>query len=257
MSNNIFYNDSGSGLPVVFLHGLCETHNLWNQIAPKLNHSFRTITLDLPGFGSSPLPDIQFSLTDIAEMIHNLLTGIGIKNPVLIGHSLGGYITLAYAKKYNLELRGFGLFHSSAYSDTDEKKENRTKLIDFIEQQGVMPFLSTFFPTLFYENRRQALEPVISELTNEAKKTPPKTIQEYARAMRDRDENLELLKTFPKPIMMIIGENDASVPLSLSLEQSSMVQRPYILRLKDTAHMGMYEKPVETYNFIYNFLNVC
>ena len=257
MSNNIFFNDSGSGQAVVFLHGFCETHKLWNNFVPKLNHSFRVITPDLPGFGKSPLPDAPFSLTDIADQLHDMLESIGVEHPVLIGHSLGGYTTLAYAKKYAAELKGFGLFHSSAYADMPEKKENRTKLIDFIEHNGVVPFLGTFFPSLFYENKRQVYEPVIKQLIAEAQSIAPESVQEYARAMRDREENIELLKTFSRPIMMIIGENDQSVPLEKSLEQSKLIQRPYILRLKETAHMGMFEKPTETFNFLHNFLNVC
>jgi pimeloyl-ACP methyl ester carboxylesterase len=110
---------------------------------------------------------------------------------------------------------------------------------------------------LFYENKRQEFEPVIKQLIAEAQSIAPESVQEYARAMRDREENIELLKTFSRPIMMIIGENDQSVPLEKSLEQSKLIQRPYILRLKETAHMGMYEKPTETFNFLHNFLNVC
>ena len=257
MKNGIFYNDSGSGQPVVFLHGFCESHRLWSNLAPKLIHSFRVITIDLPGFGKSPLPESSFSLTDIAVQIHDMLNEIGAQHPVLIGHSMGGYITLAYAKKYTTELRGFGLFHSSAYADTSEKKEDRTRLIDFIRENGVVPFLGTFIPSLFYENRREELGPQIKQLIEEAKNIPPRSVQEFARAMRDRDENIELLKTFPRPVMMIIGEDDRSVPLEKSLEQSRMIQRPYILRLKETAHMGMIEKPAETFNFLHNFLNVC
>lgn len=257
MNNDIAFYDTGAGQPVVFIHGFCETHKLWNQIVPKLVHSFRVITLDLPGFGRSPLPEDGFSLSDVAGKIHDLLVSLGITAPVMIGHSLGGYITLAYANRYESEVRGFGLFHSSAYADTPEKKENRTKLIDFIRQDGVRPFLHSFIPSLFYEKNREPLAHVIEELTGEALSASARTIQEYARAMRDREEHIDLLKRFQKPVMMIVGENDNAVPLEKSIEQSKMIQRPYILQLKETAHMGMFEKPAETFNFLHNFLNVC
>ncbi len=257
MTDNIFYNENGSGQPVVFIHGFCETHKIWNQIAGKLVHSFRVITLDLPGFGESKLLPSPFSLQDIADEIHDLLTKLNIGNPVIIGHSLGGYVTLSYVKRYKSELKGFGLFHSHAYLDAPDKKENRTKLIEFIKKNGVEPFVKSFIPSLFYEQNRTHLQDVINELTREALKTPGKTIQEYARAMRDREENIELLMNYQKPVMMIIGENDGSIPLEKSIEQSKMLQRPYILTLKETGHMGMFERPVETFNFLHNFLNVC
>ncbi len=257
MNNDFFCNEGGSGQPVVFIHGFCETHKIWNHITGKLIHSFRVITVDLPGFGESQLPDYLFSLSDIAGEIHEMLISRKIINPVLIGHSLGGYVALAYANLFEPELRGLGLFHSNAYCDTPDKKENRTRLIDFIESNGVEPFVRSFIPSLFYERRRAQLDDLIKELVAEALKTSGQSFREYARAMRDRDDNVDLLKRFQKPAMMIIGENDGSVPLEKSIEQSKMLQRPYILTLKETGHMGMFERPVETFNFLHNFLNVC
>jgi pimeloyl-ACP methyl ester carboxylesterase len=257
MEHWIFYTDAGSGLPVVFIHGYCETHHIWDEYSRKLSKSHRVITIDLPGFGKTPLPAHQFTLEDIAASIHELLTILGAGHHVMIGHSLGGYITLAYVKKYSEEIRGFGLFHSSALADSPDKKETRTKLIDFISENGVPPFIQNFIPSLFYEKRRQDLDPVITRLVDEAKDIPAGSIREYARAMRDREDNTALLRKFTRPVMMIIGENDGSVPFSLSIEQSRMLQRPYVLTLKETGHMGMYERSAETLHFVQNFLNVC
>jgi pimeloyl-ACP methyl ester carboxylesterase len=257
MHTSIFHTDTGKGHPVVFLHGNLETHRIWNEFAITLSKSHRIITLDLPGFGNSPLPGNVFTLSDIASKIHDKLTELKVNRPVIVGHSLGGYITLAYAEKFESEVSAFGLFHSSALSDSEEKKENRTKLIQFIEKNGARPFIKTFIPSLFYEKRLQEMETFIEDLTAEALKTPARTIQEYSRAMRDRDDKTHLLKTFPRPIMMIIGENDNTVPNDKSIEQSKMIQRPYILKLKDTAHMGMFERPSETLHFVQGFLKAC
>jgi pimeloyl-ACP methyl ester carboxylesterase len=256
MKNDLFYIDTGSGPPVVLLHGNCETHHIWDEFIRKLSKSHRIIAPDLPGFGESSLPDDKFSLADIAQILHDLLKRLAIQ-PVMIGHSLGGYITLAYVKFYPGELKGFGMFHSSAYADSIEKKENRSKLIEFIEKNGVRPFINSFIPSLFFEKRREELNQIIQKLTDEALNVPARTVQEYARAMRDREENISLLQTFSKPVMMIIGENDNSVALEKSMDQSKMIQRPYILSLKETGHMGMLERPAETLHYIQNFLNVC
>ena len=257
MGSEIFYTTAGSGLPVGLIHGYCETHHVWDDFTRKLTKTNRVIAIDLPGFGRSVPAQYPFSLTDIAEKIHELIVSLDAIQHVMIGHSLGGHITLAYTRKYMNEVRGFGLFHSTALTDTPEKKQNRTKLIDFIDKKGVPPFIHNFIPSLFYENRRQELEPVIRRLVEEAYEIDPESIREYARAMRDREDNLALLQKFPRPVMMIIGENDGSVPFNLSLEQSRTLQRPYILTLKETGHMGMYERPAETLHFVQNFLNVC
>ncbi|HLF33956.1 MAG TPA: alpha/beta fold hydrolase, partial [Cyclobacteriaceae bacterium] len=147
MGNGIFYTDTGSGRPVIFIHGYCETHHIWDEYSRKLSKSHRIITIDLPGFGKTPLPTHPFTLEDIAASIHEQLTILGVGQHVMIGHSLGGYIALAYVKKFPDEIRGFGLFHSSALADTPEKKETRTKLIDFISEKGVPPFIQNFIPS--------------------------------------------------------------------------------------------------------------
>jgi pimeloyl-ACP methyl ester carboxylesterase len=257
MKNEIFFTDTGSGLPVILIPGYCETHRIWDEFSRKLSRWFRVITIDLPGFGESAQPPVPFTLNDIAGMIHDLVMELKPGPQVLIGHSLGGYVTLAYARQYENELRGFGLFHSTAYADSQEKKESRTRLIGIIEETGAAAFIRNFFPSLFYDNRRTELASPINRLIEGASEISALSIREYARAMRDREDNRELLKSFRKPVMMIVGENDASVPLNLSQEQSRLIQRPYILTLKETGHMGMFERPVETLHFVQNFLNVC
>ncbi len=256
-ANEIFYTSTGTGPPVVLLHGYCETHHVWDEFIRKLSKTNRIIAIDLPGFGRSPLSGDRFSLSDIADQVHELITGLGAGQHVMIGHSMGGYITLAYAGKYMNEIRGFGLFHSNALEDTPEKRENRTRLIDFIDEKGVPPFIHNFIPSLFFEHRRQELDAVVRRLVEDAGGIDARSIREYARAMRDREDHTALLKKFPRPVMMIIGENDGSVPFSTSIEQSRFLQRPYILTLKETGHMGMFERPAETLYFVQNFLNVC
>lgn len=257
MNPGIFYTDTGTGLPVIFIHGYCETHRVWDYAIPQLSRSFRVVAIDLPGFGKSPLPESGFSLADIASMTHDLLARLGITGPVMIGHSLGGYMTLAYTGKYRGELKGLGLFHSTAYADTPDKKQNRTRLIDFIGINGTESFLRTFIPSLFYDGKISEYRNIINKLTAEASGTPAKTIQEYARAMRDREEHTDILSTFPGPVMMIIGRNDNSVPFEKSREQAQLIKDPHVLTLDETAHMGMYEKPEETLSHLQRFLEVC
>jgi pimeloyl-ACP methyl ester carboxylesterase len=254
---SFFYSDSGEGLPVVFLHGFCETSDIWAGIQSHLVKNFRVITIDLPGFGGSPLLDYTFSLEGVAKEIKNFLDSIKLNKYVLIGHSLGGYITLAFAELFEDKLLGLGLFHSSVFEDNSEKKENRTKLMEFIKSNGVKTFLKTFIPSLFYKENVNALKDIIYDLKKSAEQTQPESIIQYARAMRDRNNSEEMLKKFSKPVMFIIGDEDASVPLNKSLQQVKLPRNSHFLRLAETGHMGMFEKPDETTQFIEGFLNFC
>lgn len=255
--SSIFYNDTGEGLPVILLHGFCENSDIWSGLQNQLSKKFRVITLDLPGFGASPLPDYPFSLVDIAAEIKRFLDSIHLNEYVLIGHSLGGYIALALSRKYSQHVLGLGLFHSSAFEDDDEKKVNRTKLMEFIKKNGIKTFIRSFIPSLFYKENVGKLNDVIRNLKRSAERTRADSVVQYARAMRDRKGSEDLLKEFSKPVMFIVGEEDESVTLEKSMAQAMMPKNSHLLRLPDTGHMGMFERPHETTRFIMGFLSFC
>ncbi|MBR9999509.1 MAG: alpha/beta hydrolase [Cyclobacteriaceae bacterium] len=254
---SIFYSESGKGLPVVFLHGYCETSMIWAEFKNFLSRRNRVITIDLPGFGKSPRLNYAFSLQDIAAEIKQVLDERKVTSFVLIGHSLGGYVALAFAKQFPFALKGLGLFHSSIFEDTPDKKENRTKLIEFIKSNGVKPFIKTFMPSLFFEKNRRNFDELIDELSTTAEKTSPEMAMEYARAMRDRVSSVDFIKRFRKPVMFIIGEKDQSIPLKKSLEQAVIPANSHVLRLKDVGHMGMYENTADTLKFVQKFVAFC
>jgi len=253
----LHFIESGKGETLVLLHGFCETSDIWTDIQNQLSNEYHVISIDLPGFGESPLPRSSFSLADIAQNIKSFLDGKDLEKYVMIGHSLGGYIALAFANQFRENLNGLGLFHSSIFIDTQEKKDSRTKLMDFISKHGVAMFIKTFVPSLFYEKNIPALKPLVESLRNKAAQTQASSVIEYARAMRDRESSVEMIKNINIPVMFIIGEEDGSVPLEKSLEQAILPANSHILRLPETSHMGMYEKPIETFKFINRFLKFC
>ena len=115
---------SGHGLPVVLLHGLCENLSLWNRLRVALNKNHQIITYDLPGFGKSDKLSNKFTLDDVAEILHeDLQDKLEIDKYVVLGHSLGGYISLALANKYPESILGYGLINSTSYADNEERKK--------------------------------------------------------------------------------------------------------------------------------------
>src|SRR5882762_1616418 len=98
--STIFYRQLGKGQPLILIHGFCETHEIWNGVAEKLSEKFEVFTIDLPGFGNSPSLKTPFSLDTIGTKVYDWITKEKIKNPVVIGHSLGGYVTLAMAARH-------------------------------------------------------------------------------------------------------------------------------------------------------------
>lgn len=254
----LFYSESGIShldAPLVLLHGFCETHEVWSRFERALAMNCRVLCPDLPGFGKSPLPSGNFGLPEVAEALHDWLKAIGIKRCILLGHSLGGYVSLAFLEKYPDMVEGIGLMNSTAYADSEEKKRTRDNVIAFAEKHGVKKFIDSFVPQLFYSEKRDKLKAEIEELLSIARSTPKKSLIAYTRAMQQREDRLEVLKHFRKPILYIVGEEDQSIPLQDSKKQIRTLSNYEVHILKKSGHMGMYEKPEESLEAIRNFVH--
>lgn len=255
---NLHYTESGreqQGIPVVLLHGFCETHEVWKPLKQALGKHFRVLCPDLPGFGKSPLLSGELTLPIVAKALHAWLEDLEVRSCILIGHSLGGYVSLAFLEQYPDMVEGIGLFNSTAYADTEEKKRTRNNVISFVEKHGVEKYIESFVPPLFFHQNRARLQPEIKELISIARTTPKESLIAYTRAMQQRKDRLQVLQHFRKPILYIVGDEDTAVPLENSQKQVRTLSNYELHILEGTGHMGMYEKPEESLEAIKNFVN--
>ncbi len=254
----LFYSESGTptpNAPLVLLHGFCENHLIWRRLETSLAPHCRVLCPDLPGFGKSPLPTNDFQLPDIADALYDWLQGLGIERCILVGHSLGGYVSLAFLEKHPDMVEGIGLMNSTAYADSEERKGTRDNVIAFVEKHGVEKFIDSFVPQLFYSKKREALKEEIEELLSIARTTPQDSLIAYTRALQQRKDRLEVLKHFRRPIFYIVGEEDSSIPLADSQKQIKTLSNYEVHILKQSGHIAMYEKPEECQSIIRNFVH--
>ncbi|MFC4870342.1 alpha/beta fold hydrolase [Negadavirga shengliensis] len=249
---DIAYTDMGQGGPVVLIHGFCETKEIWADFQKALSGSHRVVCPDLPGFGESPLPKTSFDLEYIASKLYDWMKAIGLRSPTVIGHSLGGYVALALAKKAGDELHALGLFHSTAFADSEEKKESRNKTIAFLEKNGTKPFVKSFIPQLFAFPQLEQHKARIDGLVDIGLKIPVDTLIAYTKAMRDRKDHMDVLQAFPGKKFLIAGRLDPAIPIEASSAHKVVVDE--YLELPDAAHMGMFEVETDTLTFIRRFL---
>ena len=249
----IHYRITGKGPVVMLVHGFGENSDVWDGLANALASSFRVILPELPGSGrSSLIPDMTMS--GQAEVLHGILNQEEATKAILIGHSMGGYITLAFAEKYMERLQAFGLYHSTAYADTEEKKATRRKGIQFIREHGAFEFLKTTIPNLFSTTTREK-HPDIPEkqIAGLRNFSDEKLVLDY-EAMIIRPDRRDVLKTSPVPILFLAGTSDNAIPLADVLEQCHLPDLSYIHVLKQSGHMGMLEEPEESTQIVKEFL---
>jgi pimeloyl-ACP methyl ester carboxylesterase len=247
----IYYQDKGKGFPVLLLHGFCETHEIWKQVIDPLAGEFRVIAVDLPGFGKSTLLTPPHSLQVVADALLLFITkDLSLNECVVLGHSLGGYVLLAMVEKNPGLFKAFGLVHSTAYADTETRKVSRNKVIEFVHQYGVEPFVRSFIPPLFHDQKN----PHISWTSDLASGTPLETLISYTKAMRDRPDRIQTLKNFANPVLLLAGLEDTVIPVETMHQQARLLKSPFLSLLNGVGHMGMLENEQDTLHAILDFL---
>ena len=251
----VAFTVQGKGETLVLLHGLCEDSTIWDEFIKGLP-DFHIVRVDLSGFGASEILP-EHSVEMMAESVKAVLDSLDIKRCVMVGHSLGGYVTVAFAKRYPSVLAGLGLFHSHPFADTEEKRTEREKAIEFVQRNGHIVYVKQLIPKLFAELFATSNEFLINSLIFKASKYAPETIIGAQQAMLARPDNGDVLRDAPCPVLLIIGKQDKSVPYSVSLKMLPLPKIADVLILPKVAHMGMFTAKDRAAKQIRIFVDMC
>ncbi|MGZ5245624.1 MAG: alpha/beta fold hydrolase [Flavitalea sp.] len=249
----IKYFKAGSGNPVMLVHGFGEDSRIWENQVSILSQKYQLIIPDIPGSGNSPLMK-EGSIENYARILKEVCDEEQISELVLVGHSMGGYISLAFAELFPGLLKGFCLFHSSAYADDEEKISTRRKGIEFIVKNGAAKFLAQAIPNLFSEDNRNKRSEIVQETIERYANFSEESLVQYYEAMIARPDRTKVLKTFKKPILIIAGKFDTAIPLEKCLEQAHLGSFSYIHICNNSGHMGMLEEPRDCNDALSKFL---
>lgn len=244
----------GSGPHLYFLHGFCEDSRIWNPIISELSLEYTCITIDLPGFGaSSHLPFT--SIPEVADAIYTVIgqESEGDELPVLFGHSLGGYVVAEYMSRYGATLSAAGLIHSSTAADTDIKRANRTKSIEFIEKHGTAEFFRIFVSGLVALEHRGRLR---DSLTDMVLRTKVSSVVDGLKAIAVRGNRYSALASFDKPLLLLHGEQDTHYEKSELYHQSSLASITQLSVLQGVGHLSMLEDTEKCLAEMKHFLNL-
>jgi len=252
-SGSIYYTIKGQGHAVVFLHGFLENQSIWKNFSGSLKNKFTTICIDLPGFGKSDIFNSEHSMVFMAEKVHQVLEQENVEKCILVGHSMGGYVSLAFAKHYPYLLSGLVLFHSQAAADSLEGKKNRDRTIAVVNNNH-SGFIYSFIPSLFAEDNIERFSGEIDELIHIAENTTTGGIIAALKGMRNREDHFDTLKKLNVPVYFIIGKQDSRIPLDSIMPQRELPSNSEALIIDDVGHMGFIEAKEKTLLALEHFL---
>ncbi len=236
----ISYERRGAGTPLMLVHGFPLDHTLWNETASLLEGDFDLILPDLRGFGGSTTIETPYLMSDMADDLAALLDHFGIEKTALAGHSMGGYVALAFAKKYPQRVSGLALVSSQAAADAPDRKEGRYKTAQDVAEKGVEVVADAMTPKLSSNAEVQAF--ARESILRQGKAG----VIGALKAMAEREDSMPILSSFDFPVVLIHGDADALIPLEKAQEIKEALPDAKLVILQGAGHLPMMELPGET-----------
>ncbi|MGC8856079.1 MAG: alpha/beta fold hydrolase [Anaerolineae bacterium] len=236
---SLAYERRGQGKPLVLIHGYPLDHTIWEEVATRLEDAFDLILPDLRGFGESSTVSKAYTMYDIASDLAGLLDHLGIQRAALAGHSMGGYVALAFARLFPERVNGLALIASQVLADPPERREARYAQAAQVAEQG------SGVVTEMAQKLTQ-LKPLQSTLAQLIGRQSVAGIVGALKAMAEREDSSLLLPTFSFPLVLVHGNADALIPVERAREVKAMLPTAHFVELAGGGHMPMLEAPEKT-----------
>ena len=215
---NIFYSDEGKGTAMVLLHGFLENVTMWDEIKEALVKKYRIITIDLLGHGQTGCLGYVHTMEMMAEAVEVVLHHLKIRKSIFVGHSMGGYVALAYAEKNPDAVKTLVLLNSTARADSDEKQKNRDRTIAIVKKDH-KSFVRMSISNLFRPKNRKIFSKKIKLVKHEALKTPVQGIIAALEGMKIRNDREVLLHFSPYKKVFMMGKKDPVLDYKSLIDQ--------------------------------------
>jgi pimeloyl-ACP methyl ester carboxylesterase len=256
MKQLLNHSVTGKGQCVVLLHGLMEDIQIWDDLTKRLSQNFLVVCIDLPGHGKSPVFDTIHTMDFMAECVKDILTELQVEKCVMVGHSMGGYVMIAFARRFLETLCGICFLNSHALPDSDMALQNRERAIELI-QNNKQEYIAGFMENLFVNENRNRFQPEIKQLTERANKMTADAIIAAHRGMQKRPAGLSVLTDATCPILFIAGKKDNSITIDKIMAQALLPKHAELLILENVAHIALIEDKQATISTIASFAERC
>jgi len=251
---NLGYTDRGKGIAIILLHGYLENREIWGEFATGLSARFRVISIDLPGHGKSGTWGGTHDMNQLAESVMAVMREEHIDRVFLIGHSMGGYVTMAFADLFPGSLHGYVLFHSTCYADSQEKRENRDREISLVLCNRKKQIIRVNVPKAFANDNLSRLKTDVSRAIEIAMQNPDDGIVALLNGMKTRPDRTAVLRDDRLPLLLVGGMKDNYILAEVFDSLVELAPHATVVRLKESGHMGFLEETAESVRAVESFI---
>ena len=225
------------GTPIVLIHGFGLNRRIWVEMAEKYLKPHRVILPDVRGHGETDAPEGAYPMSLLAEDIKELLDFLGIEKAAVCGHSMGGYITLAFAERYPERLVGLGLITTRAKADSAGQRADRYQMVEKVRENGAIVLAESLGPKLTTD------EAVFEETYKMLSNTDPLGIIGVLQGMAERPDRRDLLSKITLPALVTAGDQDQIIDLGDARQMADAFPKAKFHLISGAGHMPMLEKP--------------
>jgi 3-oxoadipate enol-lactonase len=245
--------ERGGGLPVVLLHGFPFDHTIWQAQIEVLSSEARMITPDLRGHGQSPVLQAGYGIDQMAHDVVMLLDDLGVDQAVWVGHSMGGYLTMAALRRSPDRVKAAAFVATHPYADSPEKQQDRKNSATKALEQGSEAVVSGMVKVLFAPGTDLESDSV-QRVRSIMLSTPRAGVAGALEAMAGRPESVETLRDARIPMMMVAGVQDQIVKPDVLATLVRQVPHLRLVMIEGAGHMPMIEQPDATTTALREFL---
>lgn len=248
------YRDQGSGIPVIFIHAFPLNQTMWDDQLVALQNHCRTITLDLRGFGSSEVPQGPYMMDQMAADVSGLMTAVGIDRAVLVGLSMGGYVSLAFYRNYPESVLAMVLADTRAAADTPEARDRRLRSAAKAEAEGARSIAADMIPLLLGSTTLGQRSSIVERVRAMIEANSAVGIAGAQRGMAERRDSTSLLSAMNFPVLVVVGAEDTLTPVSEAETLGNAIVGARLRIIDGAGHLSNIERPEEFNKALIGFL---
>jgi 3-oxoadipate enol-lactonase len=236
--------DGSNGDPIVLLAGFPLARDIWDTCAESLACRYRVVRPDLRGVGASSVPDGPYLMDMLAADVAAVLDALGIERATIVGHSVGGYVALAFARMFTERIARIALVCSRLAADAPEQAAARRQLADRVElEQSIEPVIEAYLPRLFAPQTLRERPELLESARGIARQNDPRGAAALLRGMALRSASDDIAADLKMPMVMVAGAGDAVIPLGEAHAIATAFPRGRLWPCERSGHLPMLEEP--------------